>query len=152
MRDGKSTWLRRFWKTRPSRAESMRCVPVVAHCMAYCDGIPRRTHEPNATNLSSRKSHGLEFSSLGAQTENSLLYEQKPSFSALPVRHSYGHKFLMPQFGRISDSCGTRTILSPTLVSPKRQQGTTGQGIAVQIQDIGLVISLKTQSLAGASG
>jgi len=31
----------------------------------------------------------------------------------------------------------------PTLISPQRQQGTTGQGILVQIQTIGLVISLK---------
>ena len=38
---------------------------------------------------------------------------------------------------------GTGAILSPTLVSPKRQRGTTGQGIREQIQAIGLVISLK---------
>jgi len=41
------------------------------------------------------------------------------------------------------DSSGTGAILSPTLVSPKRQRGTTGQGIAEQIQAVGLVISLK---------
>jgi len=39
----------------------------------------------------------LEFISLGAQTENSLLYEQKQAFSPLPLRHSYGHNFLIQQ-------------------------------------------------------
>ena len=49
----------------------------------------------------------------------------------------------MPQFGSIGDSRGTGAILSPTLVSPKRQRGTTGQGFREQIQAISVMISLK---------
>ena len=110
--------------------------------------------QSNATNLSFWKSHGLEFISLGDQTENSLLYEQKPAFSPLPVRERPASEasrvrgsYVSPQ--RQQGSSGIRrwrfrlTKKKPTLISPQRQQGTTGQGIAVQIQAVGLVISLK---------
>jgi|GEM_PF-6284572 len=57
--------------------------------------------------------------------------------------HHYEHKFWNPQFGSFGDSRVPRTIFSPTLVSPKRQRGATGQGIPEQIQAIGLVIMCK---------